>query len=124
MIDKECLKLSLSEYFSYCQKKPIRGLALITDKQYIFYSQINNDCLIHNDIAIILENQIHPHYKIYSIDAIRSSHIVIFSLGQELFIELSRTGEISLSQYLFLEEILKDIEKLNSNNKIGIVSNC
>ena len=55
MINKECLKLDLYEYFSYCQTKSIRGLILITDKQYLFYSQIDpNDYLIHNDIAILL----------------------------------------------------------------------
>ena len=124
MINKECLKLDLYEYFSYCQTKSIRGLILITDKQYLFYSQIDpNDYLIHNDIAILLENLIHPYYPIYSVDAIRNNHIVISSIGQELFIELPTNGYFSYSEYLFLIKILKDVELYNFKNesKIGLL---
>lgn len=124
MKNKECFKMNLSDYFSFCQQKSIRGLALITDKQYIFYSQlIPDDYRIHNDITIDLENMIHPHYPIYGIDAIRCNHIQVSSLGNELFIELPLYEKISKAQYYFLSEMLKEIRLINlqRNNKIGII---
>ena len=62
-IDKRSLKLSPYEYFRYCNKtRRIRGVAVITDKQYIFYSQLlSNDYGTHNDIEIKIENTIHPN---------------------------------------------------------------
>lgn len=117
MVNKKCLKFSLNDYFDYCHNKRIRGLALITDKQYLFYSQINNDCKIHNDIAIDLENLIHPNHKIFGIDAIRDNHIFISSLGNELFVELPSNGYFSYSEYLFLAKLLKNLELINRRRK-------
>ena len=114
MINSSYLKMDLNEYFNYSKDKRIRALGLITDKQYILYSQINPySSLIHNEIAILLENEIHPHYKIYNDGAIRDNHILISSLGSELFIELPKSGYFSYSQYLFLSKLLKEINISN-----------
>lgn len=123
MIDKKCLKLSLSDYFETCKIRFMRGLILITDKQYLFYSDINNIYKTHNDIVINLENLIHPNHKVYSIDAVRETHVLVSSLGNELFIELPKNRNLSYSQYLFLYKILKEVEEINFklDEKIGIV---
>ena len=62
MNDKN-LSLNLYEYLVYSQNKSVRGVSLITDKQYIFYTQLDNSDITHDEIYTKLENEIHPNDK-------------------------------------------------------------
>ena len=86
MIDKRCLKFDVYDYLNYCKTRTIRGAAVITDKQYIFYSQIlANDYKTHDDIVVELENAIHPDNLRYGWDATRANNVYFFTVGYKYF---------------------------------------
>lgn len=124
-IDKRSLQLSPYEYFQYCNKtRRIRGAAVITDKQCIFYSQLlSNDYGTHNDIDINLENAIHPNNPKEGWDGYYSNHAYIASVGKELIISMPENGELSLAQAKFLSDILDQTNQFNKeqeNEKVKI----
>lgn len=118
-INEECLKMNAYQYFKYCQKGPkIRGVAVVTDKQSIFYSQIlKDDYKTHDNIMICIENEIHPYDKREGWDAIRQNHAYLASVGKELVINLPDNGELSLNQASLICSILDEVEKINQENE-------
>ena len=128
VIDERSLRLSPYEYFQYCNKKrQIRGAAVITDKQYIFYSQLlNGDYGTHNDIEIKIENAIHPHNQKFGWEAYNSNHAYMASVGKELIICMPENGVLTLAQAKFMSDILDqtnkfNLEQVDENKKINIV---
>lgn len=126
-IDKKSLKLNPYEYFQYCNnKRRIRGAAVITDKQCIFYSQLlDNDYGTHNDIDIKIENAIHPNNQKNGWDGYYSNHAYMASVGKELIISMPENGELTSSQAQFMLNILDQTNKFNieqedENKKIKI----
>ena len=115
MISKESLKLSVYDYFKYCHtNKEIRGIGLITDKQSIFYSQIEDgDYRAHEWVASDLEDTIHPNEKKEGWDKIRGENMHFFSMGWELIVDLPLSDTITISQYDFLVEVLNQVKKYN-----------
>lgn len=118
-IDERSLKLNVYEYFKYCnEKRRIRGAGVITDKQYIFYTQIlDDDYGTHNDIEINIENAIHPHNQKYGWDAYYKNHAYVASVGEELMINMPENGELSLAQANFLSDILDQTDKYNNERQ-------
>ena len=121
MLNKECLKQSPYEYLkSYYDKVytpsrngEIKGLAVLTDEQYIFYGKTEDNDLIHYDIAMDIEAALHPERpSITFIDA-NPHHSYIFLTGKEAAIELPECGEIHHNQVKFLTDFLQDMTKYN-----------
>ena len=120
MIDEKSLQFNAYEYFKNCRNK--RGVAVITDKQYIFYSQIlKNDYRTHDNIGVDIETTIHPNSNRKGWDAFRKNNVYVFAVGSSDFgISLPDNGELSLTQLNFIFEILEQVDKYNkeleSNN--------
>ena len=53
-VNDKNLSLNLYDYLVYSQDKSVRGVGLITDKQYIFYTQLDNSdiTLEHERISV------------------------------------------------------------------------
>lgn len=120
MIDERCLKFDVYDYLKYCSThRAIRGVAVITDKQYIFYSQVlRDDYGTHNDIEIEIENAIHPNNIRYAWDAIHDNNAHIFAVGyKEFIIDLPDNGELSMTQLDFIFSALDQIKKYNSEQE-------
>lgn len=118
-IDEKSLKLDVYEYFKYYNgKKCIRGAGVITDKQYIFYTQVlEDDYRTHNDIEIDIENTIHPDNQKYGWDAYYENHAYVASLGKELIISMPENGELSAAQASFIIDILEQVDKYETNKE-------
>ncbi len=115
MIDDESLKKGIYEYLKYCKEENvIRGVGIVTDYQFIFYSQIlKDDYSTHDDIVIKLENYIHPNDIRKGWNSFRNNHVYIFSWGKKVFINLPTDETLSTNQYKFICGILDDIDKFN-----------
>ena len=110
MLKAENLKMSFYDYLEYCLNKQIKGVAVITDKQYIFYSQIDDkyDCN-HDDIYIMIEDEIYNKNDKF----IKKNNIYVASLGKEMIIYLPESKLLSMSQYKFLEKMLDQVDIYN-----------
>jgi len=118
MINNECLKFSIKEYLDYCNnKKNIRAVGVITDKQFIFYSQVlKEEVPSHIWMVNKIENAIHPSNQQNGISAVRDYNVYIFATGANWFeILLPQIDAISLSQYEFLIDCIKQLEEYNQN---------
>jgi hypothetical protein len=121
MLDKECLQLSLYEYLkAYYDKKytPSRngdrkGLAVLTDEQYIFYGKNKNNDLIHYDIAMDIEAYIHPERPAFTFIEEDPNHTYIFLTEKSAIIEFPTSNQISLIQVKFLMDFLTELTKYN-----------
>ena len=120
MNDKN-LSLNLYNYLVYSQNKSVRGVSLITDKQYIFYTQLDNSDITHDKIYTKLENVIHPNDTKLGFNAIRDNNIHIASVGQELVIYLPDNKLLSLNQYKFIINMLNEVDKFNRDNNTNIL---
>ena len=126
-LDKECLKFNVYEYFNYCKEFGIkRGVGVITDKQSIFYTEnMNKDLSSHEWIAMDIETSIHD-VNPKGILALRAENIHYFSLGKELIIDLPNNGDLTISEFNFLVDILNQIKKYNqeNNTRTNILIGC
>ncbi len=117
-IDKRSLELSVYEYLKRCSDtgRNIRAVGVITDKQLVFYSQIlKNDYATHDNIAVDIENTIHPKQERRGWDAIRENNIHFFCLGPStLLIDLPQDQRLSMSQVSLVESVLREVDKYNS----------
>ena len=120
MNDKN-LSLNLYDYLVYSQNKSVRGVSLITDKQYIFYTQLDNSDITHDEIYTKLENEIHPNDKRDGFKAIRNNNIHIASVGHELVIYLPDNKLLSLNQYKYLCNMLNEVDRFNKDNNTNIL---
>ena len=126
-LNKECLKYNVYEYFNFCKKVgQRRGVGVITDKQSIFYTELVNVNLSNHEwIAMDIETSIHDENpKGYL--CLRPENIHYFSLGKELIIDLPNNGELTLSQFNFLLDILEQVKKFNkeNNTRTNILVGC
>lgn len=119
MIEEECLKLDAYSYLNFCEKRVIRGVGVVTDKQLVFYSQIfKDDYGTHNDIQIDIEGTIHPRDQRKGWNLVRMHNAYIFSLGsQDFIISLPENGELSKTQLSFLLEVLDQLYRYNNEQK-------
>ena len=115
------LSLNLYDYLAYSQNKPVRGVSLITDKQCIFYTQLDNSDITHDEIYTKLENEIHPNDVRDGFKAIRNSNIHIASVGHELVIYLPDNKLLSLNQYKYLCNMLNEVDRFNKENNTDIL---
>lgn len=123
LLNKESLELNVYDYFNYCKDiRKIRGLGVITSKQFVFYSQIlPNDFKTHDDIIVTLENAIHPYDQREGFSASRVNNLYIASVGKEFIIYMPDNGQLSYSQSKFLLDALDMVKKFNQeNDKIKI----
>ena len=124
MVDKRSIKLSPYEFF--CKYRNRRSVAVITDKQYIFYSQIlGDDYRTHDNIVVDIETTIHPNSLREGWDAFRSNNLYTFGVGTGYFrIDFPDNKELSMNQVTFLLELLNEIDKYNQeandNSKINL----
>ena len=124
MIDKRSLELNAYEYFKQCHNK--RGVAVITDKQYIFYSQIlKDDYRTHDNIVVDIETTIHPNSNKKDWDAFRDNNVYVFAVGPGNFrIDFPDNSELSMAQATFILELLKQVDRYNEevedNNKVEV----
>lgn len=114
MLKGEGFKLGVYDYFCKCINKSKKGVFLITDKQSIFYSQLDGEYYTHDEIRIEIETMIHPNKNLYGFDAINRNNIFIASLGHELLVEIP-DGRLSYSQFLLFLNILKDLDRFNKS---------
>ncbi len=125
MSSKNNRDLSISEYLRNCRKKLKRGIALITDKQYIFCSQVNDtDVRLHDQMFEDLEKVIHPNLQTLGFEELNKNNLVMTSYGNELIIYFPYNGLISISQYRLLEIMFKEVDNVSqedSTRKIGIL---
>ena len=121
MKKKDNLQMNFSDYLKYCRNKRIRGVAVITDKQYIFYSQFSGD-IEHDEIFVEIENQIYPNSKKNKLYDTNKKDVYVASTGREMIIYLPESRLLSMSQFIFLEKMLDDVNKYNEdyNEKIII----
>ena len=119
MVSEKSKKMSVYEYFNYCKRrKGTRGVAVITDKQYVFYSQVEeNDYTTHDGIFIKIEGELHSNGATANWNDIRQNDMFVASLGKELIIFLPSNKELSMSQYSFLCDILDQVIKFNSEQE-------
>ena len=123
MLDKDSLQMNIYDYLKYCNKKEtIKAVGVISDKQYVFYSQVKkNDYLTHEEISLKIENIIYKKEFTYSTYTYNKNNVHLFSSGDnEIIIDLPTTGIFTKSQYSFLDEVLTQIEKYNNDNKIKV----
>ena len=124
MLKEEGFKLGVYDYFCKCINKSKKGVFLITDKQSVFYSQVDGDYYTHDEIRIEIEKMIYPYKKIDGYDGIKYSNIFIASLGHELLVEIP-DGRLSYSQFLLFYNILEEMDKFNnsdlSNQKVELL---
>ena len=124
MISEKSKEMNVYEYFNYCKiHKGTRGVAVITDKQYLFYSQVEkDDYKTHDNIYVEIENNFHPSSASSDWSALRQNDAYAASLGRELIIFLPANKQLSMSQYFFICDILDQIIKFNNeqteNNRI------
>ena len=111
MIDEKSLQFNAYEYFKNCRNK--RGVAVITDKQYIFYSQIlNKDYNTHDSIGVNIETTIHPNSNRKGWDAFRANNVYVFAIGPSDFrIDFPDNCELSMNQATFILNLLDQIDK-------------
>lgn len=117
MSDKDCLKFDVYEYLKYCkEKKVVRGVGVITDKQFLFYSQLlRGDCRIHPEIIAYLECEIHPDSSRRDMNALRDNNVYLMVFGHGRFqICLPENGQLSKNQLNFIIDMLKQIRQYNS----------
>lgn len=114
-VDKISLRKSVYEYFKWGNNNhAMRGVGVITDSQYIFYTQVlRDDYGTHNDIAINIENAIHPYNKKRGWDAYHDNNIYFYSVGNEFIIDLPENSELSMNQYKYLCMVLDEVDKFN-----------
>ena len=113
-INPEFLKRNVYEYLKYChQNRTIRGAGIITSKQFVFYSQVDQyDYKTHDEIQITLEQMIHPILRT-GWDAIRPYDTCLVLIGKDIFFYLPDTQELTYAQFEFLSDVLDQIEKYN-----------
>lgn len=126
-INKECLKYNVYEYFNYCKKNgKRRGVGVITDKQSNFYTElVNIDLSSHEWIAMDMENSIHEENPLGHM-TLRMENIHYFSLGNELIFDFPSNGDLTMSQFNFLIDILNQVKRfcIENNTKINIIIAC
>ena len=120
MNDKN-FSLNLYDYLVYCKNESVRGVCLITDKQYIFYTQLDNSDITHDEIYTKLENEIHPNDVRDGFKAIRNNNIHIASVGHELVIYLPDNKLLSLNQYKYIINMLNEVDRFNKENNTDIL---
>ena len=124
MLDEICLKLNVYDYFKFFEKCGIRGVSVITDKQYIFYTQmLDDDNRTHNELIIDIEEKIHPKSNRKGSDALRDNNAYIITYGPKcFFISLPNNGNLSVNQVIFINDVLNEIDKYNQEGKKVLIN--
>ena len=111
---------SIYDYLCYCKDTiGVRGVLVITDKQSVFYVQDEYDNKHHDGLYTDIENIIHPTDIREGFAAVRDNNIYIASLGHQFVIYLPENRNLSKNQYIFLSNILDEVNRFNvDNNRI------
>lgn len=111
---------------------PTLGVVYITDKQYAFDKRIGNVRVRHNDIIDSLDAKIHPNENPKDREiAARDNNAYIYLYGNyymnisifNMYINLPANNEFSLSQYMFLCNMLDKVHAYikEKNKKVEII---
>lgn len=114
-IESEFLKRNVYEYFKYCYlEKNVCGAGIITSKQFVFYTQTDKyDHRTHDEIYMQIEQAIHIASKTEKRDAILPFDVYLAAVDFSLFIYLPDSQEFTYSQFVFLNDVLNQVEKFN-----------
>ena len=126
MLDEGCLKLGICDYLKYFDRfGGTRGVAVITDKQYIFYTQIlDDDNRTHESLIIDIEENIHPLSNRKKYDTLRENNVYVMIYGHKYFvISLPDNGQLSRSQLSFINDVLDEVDKYNKLEKKKVLIN-
>ncbi len=123
MIDKKFLKLSPYEYLKachegvYCRDKghDLRGVSVITYRQGLYYSSIENNGLLHVDILRDIERDIFDPIVsgTYFNDGV-PEHVYIFMNRESVDIHFPDNGKMSTVQLKLILDFIKDVSTYNS----------
>lgn len=113
MLKDNGFKLGVYDYFCKSVNDSRKGVFLITDKQSVFYSQVEGDYYTHDEIRIEIEKLIYPNKNINGFDEIDHNNIFIASLGHELLVEIP-DGRLSYSKFLLFLNVLREMDRFNS----------
>ena len=109
---------SFDNYLEDCkQNKHMKCAIVATDKQcVVLKEQDSKECNSHNDLALHIENMIHPNNQAIGWEAYHTNNAYIFLEGPELTANLPLDGNLSTTQAAFLLDILKKVCEFNLEN--------
>jgi hypothetical protein len=112
-MDEKSLSISVYDHFMYYIN--CRSTGIITDKQFVYYTQYNlEDDFAHMSSIMYLDKIIHynrKHLDTYE----QKSDVVVASTLNYFYIYLPENDMISKVQYKFLLYILEQLEKYNED---------
>lgn len=109
---KSDLKIGVYDHFSNYYNT--RGVGIITDKQFVFYTQTNaHDGFNHDNAMTFLDTRIYP-FKNYG-GFYRYGEDIVFASQRE-YAYLDVPEYISKPQYLFLIHIIDELNRYNINH--------
>jgi len=112
IMDDKSLEISVYEHFK--DYFNTRGVGIITDKQFVLYTQNNMyDGFNHDSAMPYLDKKIYP-YKHYEGFYRNSKDISFASMSENLYFFMPDNDYISNNQYQFLLYMLDEIEKYNN----------
>ncbi len=109
-------KMNIYDYYKYCHKvNELRGVGVITNKQYVFNTDenINGN---HYNIALNIEKQIYSLNN-KKIDELSNKNIHFYCYINTFLIELPLNNKLSKSQVMLLENILNQLSQYNNQAK-------
>lgn len=114
MIQKKNLELSPYELLKKSKGESVKGVGVVTDQQGIFYSKLDsNDFKTHYGICKDIEKEIYPNLTRSEIEERINDNTYIFLTEYDAIIHFPENIQISLSQFYFILEFIKDISKYN-----------
>lgn len=112
IMDDKSLEIGVYEHFK--DYFNTRGVGIITDKQFVLYTQNNMyDGFNHDSAMPYLDKKIYP-YKHYEGFYRNSKDISFASMSEDLYFFMPDNDYISKNQYQFLLYMLKEIERYNN----------
>ena len=110
-------------YEHYSKYYHSRGVGIISDNQFVFYTQVSLDDGFNHDTAMpTLDNMMYPGKK-YDGWYISCDDIVIASITDTVIINLPKSGTLTIKQYEMLKYFTSEINEVIKDfpqNKINI----
>lgn len=116
MFNDLCLLDNMYEYYEYQMSyRSVKGVVLVTDKQSVFYGQLDNNKFInHADIYFSLANKMYPDCDSDREElAKKGNSMVIINADGGYFQMFMPDNYFSSKQYNMLKEVLVDLDKIN-----------
>ena len=109
-------KMNIYDYYKYCHKvHELRGVGVITNKQYVFNTNenINDD---HYNIALNIEKKIYSSNNKKN-DELSNNNIHFYCYIDTFLIELPQNNKLTKSQVMLLDNILNQLSQYNNQAK-------